>query len=692
VRVRCRQTVPPTARFTAREARDTMRRRAPGPSVALVALLGTASCLAQEIAPFRITGVDGFFQMTYLRDSNTSTSTGFGESQQLQSSLREELFLNAHGYVYHPGLLSFDIGGGPIFDQSSYGLDGRTTRSDKPLYSFSCQATALRGKPYGGSVFYDHLNPTQSVSPGEILLSQNESYGFNFHLLEPVTPVPLQLDARRSHNTGKSSLQTLDDRIDEIALRLRRNIGRYGDTEMRVQTVRQDSLSGAIGLPILATTSKSDIVEVDTRLRLGARSQYMLDNLITLEQQAFTADTGRIADTRGARFGLNLTGNHSEALQTHARYDFISRDEGSGATTSNTLNGGFTYQAAKGLDASLNARGETNDGPEVSAKLAGLDGLATYRHALPVGELTFTYGVAYSVRDQSARADQAHVVGERIVLTGTTPVPLARPQVLATTVVVSNVDRTQSFAPGTDYVLSVVGLTTRIERVVGGNITDGQELLVDYDYATGGTYAVNELDNSLSVNWGLKNFVNVYARYFDSSPRLASGTPTFELNPATSTIIGTRVDVPLKFISPDWLVGGNAEREDRSETISPYSRSSYEVYVQAPLPLVPSGSIRVGARQATMDYDLSPDQSVDQRSYDVRMWTRLRYGVDLSLEATQDHDTGALTDRKRTFAVARAQWRVRAFLATLEVSSTREEQGPVATNRTAGQFVIRRNF
>jgi len=70
---------------------------------------------AQEIAPFRLTGVDGYIVTRYLSDDSRSSGQAAGAgSRAKQSSMTDEIFIMTHSYIYHPTLLSLDLGGGPV--------------------------------------------------------------------------------------------------------------------------------------------------------------------------------------------------------------------------------------------------------------------------------------------------------------------------------------------------------------------------------------------------------------------------------------------------------------------------------------------------------------------------------------------------------------------------------------------------
>ena len=702
-----RATVPPHAhglRAVTPAAHGAAARLAASLSIGFALATGAGSCWAQasaplrlksarEIAPFRLTGISGYIVARYMSDENRSSGQagGMGSSAR-QSNLSEEVHLTARSYIYHPTLLTLDLGGGPVLEQGNYGVDGVATSSKRQMYNFNGRATFLREKPYTGALFYDRRNQTQSMGPAEVMLTENTRYGASFSLLNPVTPVPLQMELSRSENQGKGAAQVIQDRIDQLRLTMDANVGALGKSNLQYVATRQDSVSGSSGLPIHASSSQTDNVNLNTRLKFGQNSEYDLNNVITLNTNKYTAGQGALTELKDLRLGLDLRGRHSEALQTYGRYNFSDSKQGDLAMTQNSAGAGVNYHLNPELSGTLAARGESNQSSQLSSTLYGIDGSTQYQRALPLGQATAGYNFAYIQREQQASAQQVRVIGERLTLGGTSLVPLRSEQIAAGSVVVSNLTRSQIFVEGRDYVLSQIGLKLSIQRLIGGNILDAQEVLVDYAYAAGGSYAATQLDNTVNLSWALKSYLNLFVRYLDSAPQLTSGTPTAPLNPVKSLVYGSRAELPLSLLAQEFVLGGRAEHEDRREIISPYQRANLEAYAQMDLPLVRSGNIRIGTRRLQVNYDYSPAQGVKLVAYDLRLWSRLVYGIDLSVDATRERDTGAPLVRERSYTSAKAQWRKRKLLWTFDLTRVSDAQGASTRTRTYGQILLRRDF
>lgn len=657
-----------------------------------------------DVAPFRMTGIEGYVLGRYWRDdtetvtNSTASSSPTADSRQLLTNLSGDFFVMTHNYVYHPNLLLLDLGAGPVLYRQSYSTDGSDVASNRATYNLTARATFLRDKPYRGGLFYERTNDSYPVGPSQSLLTENTRYGFDAALLSPVTPVPINVDGTHQQTKGKGTEQVIDESVDDFNFRAEREWRGLGKTFFRYQGIADDSRSGSVGLPIQTTHTKTNRFDLDTDLHFGERKEYDLLNTVSLYTLNLSGDQGAIVDTRQLRFDVNLLGRPRDALQTRVRYQFDALDQsaqsGSDQTTKiNVIDAGITYRANPNLTGTLDAAGTFNRSTTYTANQANVSGSVNYRQPLPLGEVGASYSFSYLRRDQNASEPTAQVIGERIALTGTTWVNLRQPQIVLSTVVVSNVTRTQTYVEGRDYALQVIGLLTQIQRLVGGAIVDGQEVLVDYDYDTGGSYGLRELDNSLELRWSYQNFFSVYARYFDAAPHLVSGTPTSPLNPVTSSLYGTRADVPFAALGQQFTLGGFAEWEDRHEVIAPYRRTTFNGYAESTLPLIARGGIRLGIQQQNTRYEYTPDQNVDETTYNLRFWARLRSGLDLSLDATRTRDHGSpQVAREYTSTMAKAVWRVRRFVLTAYLARTKESQGATEQMHTRAQIDLRRDF
>lgn len=647
----------------------------------------------EEIAPWRLTGVEGYVQARYLTDANGySIRPEDALSRTRQAILLEEVFILTHSYIYHPSLLALDVGGGPVIERSRSEFEQTATRGRSLLYNLRAHATVLRDKPYTALLFYDRNNQTQRLGPALEVLTENTRYGLNVLLRSPVVPMPLRFELARTANHGEGADELIDDRTDQMRFVAEAKLGTLGTSLFQYIGTRRHSASGSAGLPLRTSAFVDHRASLDSRLKFGTARQYELANTVAVDRSSYRIGDGPATQLTRTDVTLELRGRESPAVQTHARYGFAGFSQPDDTTTLHTAGAGVTYRFTPELTGSLGGRGEIHRGSRLDTKAFAVDASAQYQKALPLGLATLGYSVVHQRRDQQAAAAQAQVLGERLTLTGTSAVPLGKQQPIASSVVVSNLTRTQTFVEGQDYALSPLGLALRIQRLIGGNILDAEEVLVDYAYVLGGSYALSQLDQTVNLAWAYERTLNLFARYLDSAPRLESGAPTTPVNPGRSALYGLRAEVPLTMLSQPLLLGGSAEREHRREAVLPYRRANGEAYVQADLPLMAGGSLRVGARRMQLDYADRPAQAVDLRGVDLRLSARPGSGVDLSLDATRERDTGTAVARERSFVSGRAQWRLRKLSWSLVLTRTDDLQGATRKQRTHGQMILRRDL
>jgi hypothetical protein len=653
-------------------ARTWLRRSAIG-MVTAICYIPTIGW-AQEFAPFRLTGMEGYFSLRYLLDDFS-----FGGVSQSRSTYEEELFLLTHSYIYHPNFLKLDLGGGPLFVQNRYESGGERSTANNILYNLTGRLTFLEQKPYPLILFYERLNPSVTLGLAERFIQTNTRYGLNFSLRPPLSPVLLNVEAFRLRSEGSGLQRVVDETIDQATLRAFRSFGPDNYAQISYQWNHQASRSGSPNLPLLQTTTTTHTADFNSRFTFGSYRQFHLTNTASfVTQQEFPS-------RRDLRIGTDLRWEHSETLRTFYRYTLLTSRVEEVSTTNQTATVGLNHRLYQSLFTTLDLHGEDNRTTGLTLRTYGAAATFNYRKRIPYGSLQLSYAARYDRRDSQATVAQAPVFGERQVLSGTIPVTLANEHVIASTVVVSNAARTQTFVEGNDYRLIVIGTQTQIQRLIAGNILDGETVLVDYAFQTSGTFVHTIFDQNYQANLTLFKHFHLFARYRTAPQRLVSGTPTLPLNSVRSTLYGGSVDLPL------WgmVVGGEAVQEDHREEFSPFRRESYDLFIQIPLPL--SSSLRVSGRRVLVD-NLRTLEDVDLIGGSVVFQSYPWFGARVTSEASYEEDTGGTIPRQTLRGTLRAEWRIRQLILRAEGQHGRERQGEHEREITSVKVELRREF
>jgi len=654
-------------------------------------------CWAQpDFEIFKITGAEGFVGTTgqsNATSSSISDSSGTSISTQNsgQNDVRLETSLTTHSYIYHPKLLSLDVGLGLVGASGHADSDGVGSSNRDSLYNLNVQARILSDKPARGTVFYEHLNNSPSVSSGEIFNQTSTRYGLTATVVAPLSPVALDLAATREHNQGSSVNRSVDDKVDRFNLRAERSLPNNGRTQFSLGLVQQDSANASAGSPLQSSHQDLKNLSLDTRLKLGSNgSSFELNNRIEYSKQQYTQALGATPEVNDLRFTLDYNATPSSQWRTYANYQFGRNRQDQRSTLIDSANAWTNWTPIKDLDLSAGLHLNDAKSEQFSSHAQGVDGSIAYAMALPLGTGQASYSVRYEQRDQIANGSLVPIVGEHAVLNGTAPVPLSRTRVTGSSVQVRNINRTQTYIEGIDYVLSVVGISTRLQRLLTGLILDGEEVLIDYEFDVGGTFASTQLDQGLNLNWAVSPMLNLYLRYSDSAPTLRSGAPTSPLNSVQTRLIGARADVPLSS-RIELMVGGVLEHENHRETISPFVRSSGEFYLQGAIPLETRNNYRFGLRHSLVSAE-NLLQDSDLVGYDLLLGLHFNTGLSLNATALYERDRGGISFRERKTAGIKALWRYRRLSFSADLSRTQESQDRYVREITLGRFDLRRDF
>lgn len=673
-------------RVQANKATPIRHRYATG--VLALALLGAVSASARqggpEITPFRLTGVEGHAQVHYLYDGRTLKQENAPTTFQRLPTLQEEIYVLTHSYVYHPKLLNMQIGGGPLFVQQRFESDQGEARTRESLYNFNSRFNFLQSKAYPFSLFYDRGNPTVSTGLAGRFLTENTRYGLNATLREPLSPVLFNLEAFHQESRGEGFDTVVDDNIDQAMLRAFKSYGRADTIQFSHRWHRQASAGGSPNLPIQETLTHTQSSDLNTRNHFGKNMQLRFTQTLTYVDQQ--TEQNATTHLREFRYLPNLNWQHTKNIRSFYRYNFLRSRRDEIETRNQSLILGAGRQRTEGLttSADLHARDEQTTGFE--KQVLGATGTLGYQRPIPMGRFRFGLSLRYDRNDQISTENQVPVFDEPVTLNGTTQTALQQSFIVTSTLVLTNQSKTQTYVENTDYRVIVIGETTYLQRLIGGNITDGQTVLANYAYLTGGSLVYDSFNQAYNFGLGLFRYVDVYLRYRDLSYELREGLPTVPLNAVQNIATGVQVDYP---VAAGWTIGGRADYEDQDEDISPYVRNFYESYVQTSLPR--ATQLRLAARRDLRDNALS-DEDVDLIGYRLRLGSRPWFRTTLTLDADYEKDIGGSLDRRRRSQSAGMEWRYRQLFFTLRARHISEDIGNVRQEQYMTDALLRRNF
>ena len=656
-------------------------------------ILIMTSCLqkinAEEIRAFAFTGYDGFIELRYLNDDQSSKQTAPVKRSESREAFQEEIFILTHSYIYHPKFLKMDIGGGPVFVQNNISvvatdLSGvETIKSNDfsdTLFNYTARLDFLSGKDYPFTLYYERSNPLVSPSLDEQFLQKNTKYGLNATWRTPII-YTFQTSTYESKGSGFNLI--VDEKIRQTNLRGYRSFGLDGYAQLLYQYNETDSRSGSLSLPITPSNRTSESANFDMRYKFGSNNQYEFIGLLSQLKQ------NPEPNLTESRINPELRWKHSKTLKSFYRINYVKSEQQSNTTVTTRYIAGIADQKKTGFSQQYDLHLNNIKTDSTDDKVYGAFTRLGYIYPFKGGGFNISGNFSYDNRDQVATKSTIPVFNERHVLNGTTAVDLNNFFLLepvSTNVKVFNLSRSQQYVLDSDYRLITIGSVTQVQRLAGGNIIDGEEIVVDYEYTSGGTFQSTVFDQDYQVSVNFFKYYNTFYRYRKIDNSLEEGVPTNSLNSSTTRSYGGGVNFPVS----NWFsLAADTLYEEHDEEIASYDRRSTKASVQFSLPL--ATTLDFSRRQTTIDQKTSAED-VDLTRNSIRLRMRPWLRASFTYTYSEEKDTGGTISRELKEHTLEFEWRFRRVRIRLDGRIVEENQGEFARDRESIHLSMRRDF
>jgi hypothetical protein len=604
-----------------------------------------------DIKAFGLLDVSGRFRTTYLFDDRERGS-GQSGSFETRSTWEEEFFLLTRSFVYHPGFLNMDIGGGPVFVQQQFDATLGESSDNDTLFNFLARFNFLELKTYPFSLHYERSHPSITTSLAGRFLTESDAYGIDgriFGLLGGSTSIRFKTESRATQ--GSSSGRVVDDDSDSASVLIETSYRTSDRLQFKYDLLDTASASGSPGLPIYQSDISQEIVEIRSSNWFGRDDRFEINQVLRrLQQDTEAASTSTLDDRH---YLADMRWKIADKTRSYLRYrQYDTRHTFSNSETQD-VELGVVRQANEHLsfDSAIEyvSSGQTGFNRDMST----LRGSVNYTQDIGFGTLGLSASLRGSRTDQESSATDIQVFDETHILNGTTPVDLANEFVVTGSVVVSNAARTQVLVEGIDYRLVVTGSVTSIQRLIGGNISDGETIVVDYSYETSGTAEFDSLGAGFSVNIGFLNSMNAYLRYNSQDTNLRSGEFTNPINDRDSIELG--VSTTNQFLD-GWSLNGQFRHRVQNEEISPFVSDTLDVSLTTNL----SGrwKLTVASSLSVVDFENSIEDT-NQVSYRLGLSGRLFRRAVFSYDLGYLSDDGGSLQRDQLRHRLKFQWAYR---------------------------------
>lgn len=439
-------------------------------------------------------------QMPLLRLMNYSGTIGFQSEFFNKSWLTQEQTINQKGYqfsgdigiytksyIYHPNFVILDVGGAYSPGKNSYDLEALNYSSRSSNQNLTLKASFFPQKDINFATHYTRNKSYISRENLSDIQTSNISKGAEFNFINKVLPIQTYFNnvklkeednfTKRTWNRSENNFSANTER-SFFSSDIHRLDYFYKDF---IQENKLDSTSELFVRPStinkLLMSNSFDLKNFKTSPRFNSRLDYT-NRTGWINEERFTANE----DLR-----LQL----SEKLINQNRYSFYQNNLQNNKSQRHNFNTALQHQLFLSLKSNVffnYAHVKRNSFLEKNYT-GGLS--LNYLKKIPTtGYLSFNYSFTRRINNNYGDDKKLTILNEELTLTDGQLAFLERPNVIISSVVVSNLAGTIFYQPNFDYILIPFGNNMEIRRVPGGLIANGETVNINYQVTQNNNYNV----------------------------------------------------------------------------------------------------------------------------------------------------------------------------------------------------------
>jgi len=418
----------------------------------------------------------------------------------------ERVRLNTAGDVYHPDFLFYTAAVGVGLAQQEIDSDDESGSSSETLDEYNFFAQLLRGKIYPTTFNASKSEELIARQFLGALRTDRENRGVTFSLRPEGLPMTFQYSESEIGQDGLSSLaRDFFEREDErFRYSVTHDFSRL--SHLSFDFDRAEVLQRSVGATIVTDTDRYNMLH---DLVFGADEQYRLDSSFNY------ADQSGSFDFENLQLQERLRVQHTDEFLTNYEVRFTDSDRITVRNKEIRGQGGFEHRLYESLVTTGNLFTSTTD-LDSQGDLDQHGGLLAfnYRKKNRWGTLYSTYSASLTESEQSGGTGTGVAMDESHIFTDPLPVTLNRVNIDTSTIVVTDSTGLNFYTEGDDYTISEMNGRVQLNVTTIGiappNVTDGQELLVDYNFFIEPKRKEDTVRQAFTIRERFKNGMSVY--------------------------------------------------------------------------------------------------------------------------------------------------------------------------------------
>jgi len=469
---------------------------------------------------FKLNGLPDVSLGVEAEASSEKTKLNGGSSTYNFSSVTPLVGVHTTGSIYHPNLLTFDLGGdlGWGWENTSSSSSGtsQSRHESAELMRYLAEFNFLAEKPYNASVFAAQDHTYRDYGSFNTYTVDSTRYGGRMNWTADTLTLNADLGYRDETASGLSdSSQLTETYFNFLGIQQRKS----GETSVTLHVNELDNVLNA-GDHWNTRNESAGISDSET---FGARKQIGASTGLSYSQSEYSSQQ---LDTLNA--SENLTVNHGPNLDSYLMMNFNQSELRPLTSSQVQSTAGVRHQLYESLTTTLEGHGTyQEDSSPVGSSTFDQYGLRLSENYIKRlqswGRLTVGAGAGVDHLDQNSSGGAILTAAEphQLYLPGTSgyrPVYLNHPLVIDNTVVVSTGSDTLAFPA--DYTIVTHGELTEIKLVVPASshlqsllqTNDNLAVTVTYQSESLGNSSYDAFNANAQIRLDLFNQFGIYGR------------------------------------------------------------------------------------------------------------------------------------------------------------------------------------
>lgn len=498
-------------------------------------------------------------ELLYRRQDDRIEGLRDGDAPYREDRFEETLQLATTGSIYHPNLVALSLSGTLGFSQT-WTDDGSVSDSESGvLHEWDVASTFLRKEPVGLTLYSRQRRGLLDREFGPSVDTTVTTSGAIVDIRTEWLPSRLEYShvvedqAAVSDTPGYSYTQDAATWHSDCRPTDHQELSWDYSQIWKSESPDADS-------EIAFDTRDLSLTHT---LQFGAEDAYRLDSTLRDVRQMGEWDRQQ------RRWDETLVLRHAESFSTRYRYALEQNSFGSAEETQQTGETGFTHRLQENLTTHGTLgikdlrRGDGGDSFDTYGSLN-----PEYRKRVPFGLLTVSLSAALDQQENETRTGVTQVTNTQAVFNDDGPITLVGSRIIPASVVVTDTTDLVTYTPALDYTLTAVGDHIELRRVIGGRISNGQRVHIDYQLAPAPANTTTTRTASAGVRYDLQRGIlkglGTYARYGSQDQDIdTDGILALTPNSYDDTTFGADYRV--------WRLIFGLEHRDHDSTIAPFS-------------------------------------------------------------------------------------------------------------------------